>query len=317
MVAALLPALASVSLIRPPPIHGQTGRLSVAAPFGDPLALRDWRPPSRPKAPTLPVLGGSAAAACALLPSPARAAYDLDALNAAALDPTKFQPVCPASDSFYRFGQTLVVGVVGPESYKEYAPLIAGGLLRVRLELCVVESFFYEAILPFIKENGLSWILPLHETVETFLAGTIFAVASNFILIGSTKIITVIFTYADIFVGLPLRVVGGVGWRRLEDKTLGIQAAGKEEEKRPWWKGKKPREAPEIDAVWAANSKTQGEQANTVAWGLLLGAGQVTRGVREIAEAFDLFVGRYLLLTTVAYVGIKFVHFKIWDPIPF
>ena len=81
--------------------------------------------------------------------------------------------------------------------------------------------------------------------------------------------------------GAP-RVVGGVGWRRLEDKTLGIQAEGKEEEKRPWWKGKKPREAPEIDAVWAANSKTQGEQVNTVAWGLLLGAGQVTRGVREI-----------------------------------
>ena len=29
------------------------------------------------------------------------------------------------------------------------------------------------------------------------------------------------------------------------------------------------------------------------------------------------FIGRYLLLTTVAYVGIKFVHFKIFDPIPF
>ena len=34
-------------------------------------------------------------------------------------------------------------------------------------------------------------------------------------------------------------------------------------------------------------------------------------------EALDVFVGRYLLLTTVAYVGIKFVHFKLWDPIPF
>ena len=83
----------------------------------------------------------------------------------AELDPSNFQPVCPASDGIYRFGQTVVVGLVGGESYKEYAPLIAGGLLRVRLELCVVESFVYEAILPFIKEKGLSWVLPLHETV--------------------------------------------------------------------------------------------------------------------------------------------------------
>ena len=42
----------------------------------------------------------------------------------------------------------------------------------------MVESFFNEAVGPFIKENGLSWILPLHETVETFLAGTIFALAT-------------------------------------------------------------------------------------------------------------------------------------------
>ena len=94
-----------------------------------------------------------------------------------------------------------------------------GGLLRVRLELCVVESFLYEAIIPFVKENGLSWVLPLHETVETFLAGVIFAVASNFILIGSTKIVTVIFTYGDVFFGFPLRVVGGAGWRTLEERA--------------------------------------------------------------------------------------------------
>ena len=117
-----------------------------------------------------------------LLPTPAAAAIDL---SQGALDPSNFQPVCPASDGFYRFGQTLVVGLVGADSYKEYAPLIAGGLLRVRLELCVVESFFYEAIIPFVRENGLSWVLPLHETVETFLAGVVFAVATNFILLGT------------------------------------------------------------------------------------------------------------------------------------
>ena len=40
-------------------------------------------------------------------------------------------------------------------------------------------------------------------------------------------------------------------------------------------------------------------------------------GVRRAVELLDVFVGRYLLLTTVAYVGIKFIHFKVFDPIPF
>lgn len=130
------------------------------------------------------------------------------AVCCAVQDPSTFQPVCPASDGLYRFGQGLVLTVVGADNYKEYAPLIAGGLLRVRLELCVVESFVYEAVIPFVKEKGLTWILPLHETVETFLAGVIFAVASNFILIGSTKIVTVIATYADVLFGFPFRVIG-------------------------------------------------------------------------------------------------------------
>jgi len=239
-------------------------------------------------------------------------------LEASVLDPRNFQPVCPASDSFYRFGQTLVVGTVGPESYKEYAPLIAGGLLRVRLELCVVESFFYEAIIPFVKENGLSWVLPLHETVETFLAGVIFAVATNFILIGSTKIVTVLFTYADFFLGFPFRFVGSIGWRALEDKAIAdAKAAAPPEKPRAWWKGKKAREAPPVDEVWEANSDTAAAKAAFFGWGSLLAIGQVTRGTRKAIEAADLFVGRYLLLATVAYVGLKFVHFKIWDPIPF
>jgi len=226
--------------------------------------------------------------------------------------------VCPASDGFYRFAQGTVTGVVGPAAFKEYAPLIAGGLLRVRLELCVVESFFYEAIIPFVKENGLSWVLPLHETVETFLAGTIFAVASNFILIGSTKIVTVIFTYADVFFGFPLRAIGGVGWRALEDKTLGLdEAAKKVEEERPWWRGKPPRVAPPFEKVIETNSATTAEKAQLAIWGGLLGVGKLSEGFRQSIEALDLFVGRYLLLTTVAYVGLKFVHFKLWDPIPF
>ena len=45
--------------------------------------------------------------------------------------------------------------------------------------------------------------------------------------------------------------------------------------------------------------------------------GELSGGVRRLVELLDVFVGRYLLLTTVAYVGIKFVHFKLFDPIPF
>ena len=97
-------------------------------------------------------------------------------------DPKTFAPVCTASDSLYRAAQNGVLLVVGGDVYQEYAPLIAGGLLRVRLELCVVESFVSEAIVPFIQQKGLSWVLPFKETVETFLAGTIFAIALNFIL---------------------------------------------------------------------------------------------------------------------------------------
>jgi len=285
--------------------------------FGDPLGLHATPPPLR----RVPSPGSSTAAVAALLPlfaapatSSAAASFDL---SQGVLDPASFQPVCPASDGFYRFGQTLVVGLVGADSYKEYAPLIAGGLLRVRLELCVVESFFYEAIIPFVKENGLSWVLPLHETVETFLAGVVFAVATNFILLGSTKIITVLATYADIFFGFPFRIVGGVGWRSLEDNALeALKQAAPEEKPRPWWKGKKPRPEVPLDEVYAANSATVADKAALATWGSLLAVGQVSKGARQTIEAVDLFVGRYLLFTTVTYVLIKFVHFKLFDPFP-
>jgi hypothetical protein len=145
-------------------------------------------------------------------PSGCSAAVAPSANSGTVFDPSTFQPVCGASDSVYRGLQGIVQLMVGEASYREYSPLIAGSLLRVRLELCVVESFFNEAIAPFIRERGLSWVLPLHETVETFIAGVVFAVATNFILIGSTKIITVLVTYTDVFVGLPIRLVSGVAW---------------------------------------------------------------------------------------------------------
>ena len=352
----MLTSVAIIGALAPLAPH-RAGPAAANHPFGDPLGLDAWHPPPRAASAStpLPFLAGavvaSLPAAAVQAAMPDYKTTDLDMLTQ--IDPRTFQPVCPASDGFYRFGQNLVVTTVGKESYKEYAPLIAGGLLRVRLELCVVESFFYEAIIPFIKENGLSWILPLHETVETFLAGTIFAVASNFILIGSTKIVTVIFTYADIFFGLPLRIVGGAGWKTLEDNVLGEKAKNSPPEQRPyvpasacrlpfptechtqsiafahrslscslllrgrrWWKGPKPRENVDIDEVWNVNSATPVQKGVTIGWGVLFGAGLACKSVRQVVEALDVFVGRYLLLSTVAYVGIKFVHFKLFDPFP-
>jgi hypothetical protein len=137
-----------------------------------------------------------------------------------AMNPRNFNPVCPASDNFYRFLQGTTEAVVGRDSFVEYGPLIAGGLLRIRLELCVVESFFNEAVGPFIQQNGVSWVLPLHETVETFLAGTIFSLASTFILVGSTKILAVIVTYADVFLGAPARLLGSFAFDRARGKPV-------------------------------------------------------------------------------------------------
>lgn len=299
--------LAHALRLAPPP---KAQLVAAARPFEDPLQLCSWGPAQAARTASLPLLlaGGAASAL---------SSSELESLTPQSLSPAAFQPVCPASDGIYRLGQGTVVALVGPESYKEYAPLIAGGLLRVRLELCVLESFFYEAIIPFVKEKGLSWVLPLHETVETFLAGIIFAVATNFILIGSTKVLTVVVTYLDIFFGFPFRLVGGAGWRRLEDKRLGAIAEETPEEPRSWWKGPKPREPPPLDEiVQQALAGGGAEKAELVVWGGLFGVGQASKVVREGVEAVDLFVGRYLLLSTVGYCAIKFAHFKLFDPFP-
>lgn len=161
-----------------------------------------------------------------IVPTAANAASD--GLSTGLYNPDSFKPVCSASDSFYRLLQGSTRAVVGDENFSEYGPLIAGGLLRIRLELCVVESFFNEAVGPFIKENGLSWILPFHETVETFLAGTIFALATTFILVGSTKLIQIIAFYGDLIVGGPCRLFGGFFFDRArgEPVTLDVSFFG-------------------------------------------------------------------------------------------
>jgi hypothetical protein len=142
------------------------------------------------------------------------------ASNKNIFDPSQFQPVCPASDGVYQVLKITANSLVGSDNVVEYGPLIASVLLRIRLELCVLESFLYEAVLPFIQKKGLTWVLPLHETVETFLAGTIFAIASNFILLGSTKILSILFIYADAITGMPTRFLGGV-LKKLPAKSAG------------------------------------------------------------------------------------------------
>jgi hypothetical protein len=166
----------------------------------------------------IPAAAAAATTALTVMTEKAVAAESL--LSTGTLSPENFQPVCPASDGFYRLLQQSALSLVGRENFVDYGPLIAGGLLRVRLELCVVESFFNEAVGPFIRDNGVSWILPLHETVETFLAGGIFALATTFILIGSTKILTVIVTYADFLLGFPARLLGGFAFDRAQGKPV-------------------------------------------------------------------------------------------------
>ena len=82
-----------------------------------------------------------------------------------------FNPVCPASDGIFRFGQKGALLIAGDENIENYRPLINDVLIRVRTELCVLESFIRETATPFIQTKGLGWVLPLHETSETFLAG--------------------------------------------------------------------------------------------------------------------------------------------------
>ena len=68
----------------------------------------------------------------------------------------------------------------------------------------------------------------MHENVETFLAGTIFALATTFILVGSTKLIQIIAFYGDLIIGGPCRLFGGFFFDRArgEPVTLDVSFFG-------------------------------------------------------------------------------------------
>lgn len=232
-------------------------------------------------------------------------------------NPDNFKPVCAASDSFYRFLQGTTLALVGQENFVEYGPLISGGLLRIRLELCVVESYFSEAIIPFIKANGIGWILPIHETVETFLAGFIFAVATTFILVGSTKLLAVITFYGDILVGFPCRLFGGFAFDRALGKPVTLEVGIG-----PW---KKQLVGPAAKGDQTLDAVTQTGTENNVQIvqypvlllsGAIKAVGEVSRVAREVVEGTDFFVGRYLTIIASGYIAIKFLHFKVFPDFP-
>lgn len=256
------------------------------------------------------------------------------------LDPQSFQPVCPASDGFYRFLQGTTEAVVGTENFSDYGPLIAGGLLRIRLELCVIESFFNEAVGPFIQQNGLTWILPLHETVETFLAGTIFSLASTFILVGSSKLVAVIVTYADVFVGLPFRLLGGFAFDRARGKPITLDIGFGPFKTRvigPPEQNKEPGTEEAKEQLIDFDKVSPFDSVIIVISGVMKFVGEVLKVScecvkpkifelplmfalqfsREFIEALDLFVGRYLVLIATGYIGLKFLHFKVFPDFPF
>lgn len=259
-----------------------------------------------------------------LLPSVALAATNTNnfLINTGDFNPDTFRPVCPASDGLYRFLQGTTQSIVGPENFVQYGPLIAGGLLRVRLELCVVESFFNEAVGPFIDKEGLSWILPLHETVETFLAGTIFAVASTFILVGSTKIVSVLVTYVDVFIGAPCRLFGGFFFDRAKGKPVTLDIGFGPFKKRIVGPGSPKDDANKQDNFNAFDDFFDIEHVQqknipiVVSSGVVKGLGVTSKLFREVLEATDLFVGRYLTLIATGYIGFKFLHFKVFPDFP-
>ncbi|KAL3768877.1 hypothetical protein ACHAW5_003349 [Stephanodiscus triporus] len=252
-------------------------------------------------------------------PASARAAI----LSEGDFNPDTFRPVCAASDSFYRLLQSSTRAIVGDDNFSEYGPLIAGGLLRIRLELCVVESFFNEAVGPFVKQNGLNWILPLHETVETFLAGTIFALATTFILVGSTKLVQIIAFYGDLVLGGPCRLFGGFFFDRARGMpvTLDVSFFG-------FWKTRLV--GPPLDSDESKNRGSEDKRTALVDFekvrpadvpflalsGAVKAVGEASKIFRELIEGLDLFVGRYLVLVASGYIIVKFIHFKVFPDFP-
>eukprot|EP00468_Gymnochlora_sp_CCMP2014_P000939 CAMPEP_0167740516 /NCGR_PEP_ID=MMETSP0110_2-20121227/323_1 /TAXON_ID=629695 /ORGANISM="Gymnochlora sp., Strain CCMP2014" /LENGTH=219 /DNA_ID=CAMNT_0007624423 /DNA_START=410 /DNA_END=1066 /DNA_ORIENTATION=- len=217
---------------------------------------------------------------------------------------------------------------------EDYRPLINDVLIRVRTELCVLESFARETAFPFIQKKGLGWILPVRETSETYVAGVVFVVGANFILLGSTKVLAILSIYHDILLGFPMRTTASL----LEAISLGGEGrAVKQDEKR--LKNLMEEQLKEVSKtlekdgdVAAVNAKYAGKieeikkkrdervqlkkersgQTSKIASGVSVPLrlyGEVSLGTKRVLEAFDTFCSRYLVATTVVYTILKSVHF--------
>mmetsp|Transcript_60028 Transcript_60028/g.71441 ORF Transcript_60028/g.71441 Transcript_60028/m.71441 type:complete len:381 (+) Transcript_60028:70-1212(+) len=224
-------------------------------------------------------------------------------------NPQNFNPVCPTSDGIYRVLKSASINLIGEDNLAEYGPLLAGGLLRIRLELCVVESFFDETVEPFIEKNGLGWVLPFHETLETFVAGSIFALVSTFILVGSTKIVTVLWTFADVFVGGPCRLLGGFGYDRARGVPVTLDVG------KMRLVGPKKTDVPE-KGILEPKSDNVVDVAAVLVFGTVKLLGDTSKLFRDFFENADLFLGRNLFLYTTAYIGFKYVHYKYFPDFP-
>jgi len=246
---------------------------------------------------TLVSLGATAATSTA--------AWSLPKLAAVDMTPETFRPVCPASDRFYVIGKSFADALLGSEG-AEYRPLAIEALLRVRLEVCVLESFVYEAIVPFVQRKGLGWVLPLHETLDTVIAGTVFAVALNFILFGTTKILAVLSIYHDFLIGAPLRLIGFAVWPEKKVKEIPFIQVN--------WPGTPPPEP-----VKEEDESPQGSPPAlplAVFGGICKGYGVLAEFLKNFLEGLDTFVGRYLVLVSITYVIFKWAHFRIFPDFP-
>ena len=260
------------------------------------------------------------------------------------IDPfANFSPVCPASDGVFRVGQRLALSLAGDSNIENYRPLINDVLIRVRTELCVLESFVRETAIPFVQTKGLGWVLPRHETSETYLAGVVFVVGANFILLGSTKVVAILAIYHDLSLGLVARGMGGLlGFMSPGD----VRKAREEEFEKLMTKQMEETKKVMLDANMSASDRekktteistryatemekiksTQEDKersdetsgiakfrkgASVVAIPLKV-YGTVSRKTREILEVFDTFCSRYFVAFTVTYIIVKTLHYVVF-----
>ena len=208
-------------------------------------------------------------------------------------------------------------------------------LIRVRTELCVLESFARETAVPFVQQKGVGWVLPLHETSETYLAGVVFMVGTNFILLGSTKVVAILAIYHDLILGFPARQLGrllGLAGGDDEAKaTAAIDTLLEEQARavrevmsdRELEAAARSRETARISAEYAAKMEDVRGSADAAALerqtsalgklsrtltiiGVPLGFyGLASQKLKELLELFDTFCSRYFVALTVLYVIVK------------